>query len=130
MSDLKMPQLNSLTIVGRLVHTPKFRKTDSGTTIASLSIAVDKGFGDKKQSSFFDCVAFNKTAELIEKYMAASSVPVIIEGQIQQRKWDDKEGNKREKVEIVIDRIQRLDWADKDGKREQQPELADDESPL
>lgn len=116
MSELKQPQINSVVLSGRTVHSAKMSKSTGGKSIAKFSIAVDRGFGEKKEVSFFDCVAFDKTAEFVERDCGSGhGVPVLVEGTIQQRRWEDKEGGKRSAVEIVVNRFSCLAWPDKDG---------------
>ena len=109
---LKMPQIASVTVAGRTVHSAKIGVMANGQKIAKLSIAVDRGFGDKKEVSFFDCTAFGKTAEFIERDCAnGHGIAILIEGTLQQRRWE-KDGVKRSAVEILVDRYSCLEWPD------------------
>lgn len=118
MSELKAPQINSVVVSGRTVHSAKITTTPTGTQIAKFSIAVDRGFGDKKETSFLDCVAFGKTAEFVERDCGnGHGVPVLIEGAIQQRRWEDKEGQKRSAVEILVNRFSCLAWPEKESQQ-------------
>ena len=123
---LKMPQVATVIVCGRSVHSAKMRGTADGKRIANISIAVDRGFGEKKEVSFFDCVAFGKTAEYIERDCAdGHGIAVFIQGTLQQRRWE-KDGVKRSAVEIVVDRYSCLEWPD-EGKKAPPPAKEIDE---
>jgi single-strand DNA-binding protein len=103
--------LNRAVLVGRLTKDPDLRYTQSGTSVCSFSIANNRTYvtgGEKKeQVSFFNCVAWAKTGEVIAEYCKKGQ-RIGIEGRLQQRSWDDQEGNKRYTVEIVVDNFQFL----------------------
>jgi single-strand DNA-binding protein len=65
---------------------------------------VDEGFGDKKKTSWFKIVAWEKSAEFAEKYFSKGS-KIGVTGRLTQRKWEDKEGNTRDSVEIIAERF-------------------------
>lgn len=100
--------INRLSICGRLVRDPDLKMTPGGTPIAGFSIAVNRSVksGDKYEdvASFFDCIAWGKfPGETIAKHFKKGQ-RIMIEGSIQQRSWEDKNGGgKRTKVEIVVD---------------------------
>lgn len=103
--------LNRLTIIGRLTRDPELKHIQSGSAVASFSIANNKTYtanGEKKtEVSYFDVVIWGKMAEVVSEYLAKGS-QVAIEGRLQQRRWE-QDGNKRSKVEIVADNVQFLD---------------------
>ncbi len=103
--------LNKVIIIGRFTRDPELRYTQGGTSICSFSIANNRNYvsgGEKKeQVSFFNCVAWAKTGEVIAEYCKKGQ-RIGIEGRLQQRSWDDQEGNKRQTVEIVVDNFQFL----------------------
>ena len=100
--------LNHITIMGRLVRDPELRYTQSGTPVASFTIACDRDFGGKdggeKQTDFIDCVAWRHTGEFVSKYFAKGSMAVVA-GRLQIRDWTDKEGNKRRNAEINVENV-------------------------
>lgn len=104
--------LNKAILVGRLTKDPELRYTQSGTPVCSFSIANNRTYvaaGEKKeQVSYFNCVAWAKTGEVIAEYCKKGK-RIGIEGRLQQRSWDDQEGKKRQTVEIVVDNFQFLD---------------------
>lgn len=99
--------LNRIDIMGRLVRDPELRHTNSGTAVASFTIAVDRDFGGQdgqKETDFIDIVAWRNTAEFVSKYFAKGRMAVV-SGRLQIRKWTDKDGNKRNTAEIVADNV-------------------------
>ena len=95
--------LNSVVVIGRLVRDPEQRVTPSGTPVCSFCLAVDNGYGEKKRTDFLDCVAWNKTAEFILKYFSKGQ-RILLQGHIQTRTWQDKEGKNRKAVGVIADR--------------------------
>lgn len=98
--------LNHITIMGRLTRDPELRKTGSGTSVASFTVAVDRDFsgkdGGEKETDFIDCVAWRNTADFVSKYFAKGRM-IVVSGRLQLRDWTDKEGNKRRAAEVVAD---------------------------
>lgn len=90
----------SATIIGSLGKDPEIRSTNSGKKVASFSLAVGEGFGDKATTSWWNIVAWGDLAEFTEKYLKkGKSVSVI--GKLQSRSWDDKtSGQKKYITEI------------------------------
>ena len=98
--------LNSAIIMGRLTAEPEL-KSAGGTTVCSFTVAVDgrsKDQNGERQTNFIRCVAWRERAEFLSRYFHKGSM-VAITGYIQVRQYEDKNGNKREAVEIVADRI-------------------------
>ncbi len=100
--------LNKIFIMGRLTRDPELRRTQTGTPVASFSLAVDRDFRDKstgeRATDFIDVVAWRQTAEFVSRYFAKGRMAVV-EGRLQIRDWTDKEGNKRRSAEVVADQI-------------------------
>lgn len=97
--------LNTITIMGRLTKDPELRRLESGTAVASLSIACERDYapqGGEKVTDFVDIVAFGKTAEFAEKFFTKGRMAVVT-GRLQIRGWTDKDGNKRRTAEILAD---------------------------
>ena len=93
--------MNKVIIMGRMTKDPELKYSQSGTAVAKFSIAVDTGWGDKKETSFFNVVAFKKSAENICKYFSKGQ-RILCEGSLKQNSWTDKDGNKRSTVEINL----------------------------
>lgn len=94
--------MNNLAIIGRLVRNPELRRTQSDITVASFRIAVDREYSDG--TDFFDVVAWRKTGEFVVKYFKQGQKIAIV-GRIQNRNWEDKEGNKRSTMEIIAEHV-------------------------
>lgn len=100
--------LNHIVLMGRLTRDPELRHTQSGTPVASFSLAVERDFASKetgeKQTDFIDIVAWRNTAEFVSKYFMKGKMAVV-SGRLQIRDWVDKEGGKRRSAEVVADNI-------------------------
>ena len=97
--------VNCAVIMGRLVADPELRTTGSGISVTSFTVAVDRRFnrqGEERQADFIDVIAWRQTAEFICKYFRKGSM-IAIQGYIQTRMYEDKNGNKRKAVELVAD---------------------------
>ena len=120
-----MVSFNKVIIMGNLTRDPEIRYNPSGKAVATLSIAVNKRSGrgeeGKDDVSFFDVVVWEKQAETCAQYLAKGSA-VLVEGRLQQRRWETDDGQKRSKVEIVAQNVQFM------PKKQQGAEAAMDES--
>ena len=110
--------LNHITIMGRLGRDPELRHTQSGTPVASFSLAVDRDFKDKntgeRATDWIDVVAWRSTGEFASKYLSKGRMAVV-EGRLQIREWTDKEGNKRRTAEVVANNVYFADSNPNDG---------------
>lgn len=93
--------MNIIAIKGRLVRDPECRKTPNDITTCKITVAVDRAYssGGEKQTDFFDCVFWRQGAEFVSKYFSKGK-EIIVQGEMQSRKWTDKEGNNRISWEI------------------------------
>ncbi len=91
--------LNHITLMGRLTRDPELRTTNSGTAVASFTVAVDRDFSREKETDFIDCVAWKNTGEFVSKYFQKGSM-IVVSGSLQSRKWQDRDGNKRINWEV------------------------------
>lgn len=99
--------LNCAIIMGRLTADPELRTTGTGVSVTSFSVAVDRRFqrqGEEKQTDFINVVAWRQTAEFVSRYFRKGSM-IAVQGSIQTRNYEDKNGNKRTAVEIVADNV-------------------------
>jgi single-strand DNA-binding protein len=98
--------LNQITLMGRLTRDPELRYTQTGTPVASFTLAVDRDFGSRengeKQTDFIDIVAWRQTGEFVSKYFTKGSMAGV-SGRLQIREWTDREGGKRRCAEVVAD---------------------------
>ena len=98
--------LNIVILMGRLVADPELRQTSNGISVCSFTVAVDRSRSkDEKQTDFIDIVAWRQSAEFVSKYFSKGKM-IIVEGSIQTRTYEDKNGNKRKAVEVVADNMQ------------------------
>lgn len=114
--------INRINIIGRLTRDAELRYAPSGTAVANFDIACNKTFsqsGEKKeQVSYFPCLAWGKAGELITEYCKKGH-RIAIEGRLQQRKWEDNDGNKKSKIEIVVEGFQFLNNKTESSSRDQ-----------
>ena len=100
--------LNRIILMGRLVRDPELRHTQSGTAVASFTLAVDRDFRNKqngeKDTDFIDIVAWRQTGEFVSKYFTKGRMAVV-EGRLQIREWTDRDGNKRRSAEVIADNV-------------------------
>lgn len=99
--------LNVVTIMGRFTRDPELRKTGSGKSVASFSLAVErdrKNESSDRDADFIDCVAWGQTGDFVAKYFQKGSMAVV-SGRLQIRGWSDKDGNKRRAAEIVANSV-------------------------
>ena len=100
--------LNRIILMGRLTRDPELRHTQTGTPVASFSLAVDRDFKDRstgeKTTDFIDIVAWRQTAEFVSRYFTKGRLAVV-EGRLQMRDWTDRDGNKRRSAEVVADNV-------------------------
>jgi single-strand DNA-binding protein len=98
--------LNHISIMGRICNDIELRRTGSGVPVASFTVAVDRDFksGGEKEADFIDCVAWRSTGEFVERNFSKGKM-IIVAGRLQIRKWEDKNGNKRNSAEIVAENV-------------------------
>lgn len=99
--------LNCAIIMGRLVADPELRTTTTGLSVTSFRVAVDRSYvkpGEERQTDFIDVVAWRQTAEFVTRFFRKGSM-IAVQGSIQVRPYEDKNGNKRTSVEIVADNV-------------------------
>ena len=100
--------VNKVILIGRLGRDPEARKTNSGMAVAELRIATSRGRGDDEQTDWHTVVCFDKTADVVTKYLAKGR-QVYVEGRLQHDSWEDKEtGQKKYKTSIIANSVQFL----------------------
>jgi single-strand DNA-binding protein len=107
-----MASLNKVFLIGNLTRDPELRYTASGTAVADLGLAVNRrytnGGGELKEDVLFiTVVVWKNQAEAAAQYLAKGS-PVHVEGRLQSRSWETKDGDKRTTFEVVAERLQFL----------------------
>lgn len=119
---------NIAILTGRMTADPELKTTPSGTSVCSFTIAVERRFkqGEERQADFVNIVAWRNTAEFISKFFAKGSM-IGIEGFIQTRKYQDKNGNNRTAFEVVANNVQFVE-SKKDNATETEPASFSDDS--
>lgn len=109
--------LNVVVLTGRLTADPELKTTANGISVCSFSIAVDRRFSrsaEERQTDFINIVTWRSSAEFVSKYFKKGQM-IAIEGSIQTRRYQDKDGNNRTAFEVVANNVQFADFARKDG---------------
>ena len=96
--------LNHIVLQGRLTKDPELRTGQSGNSVTTFTVAVERDFSKDKEADFINCVAFGKTAEFVSRYFTRGAM-IIVSGSLQSRKWEDKQGNKRTDWNVVADHV-------------------------
>ena len=100
--------MNQVNLIGRLTADPEIKHTQSGTAMVRFSIAVDRNYtkqGEEKQADFINCVAWDKKAEFICKYFSKGQ-KIALTGSIRTGSYTDKDGNKRNTVDVWVDNVE------------------------
>ena len=99
--------LNVVVLTGRLTSDPELKHTTSGIAVTSFSIAVDRRYrsGEERQTDFINIVAWRNSAEFVANYFKKGQL-IAIEGSIQTRRYQDKDGNNRTAFEVVANNVQ------------------------
>lgn len=99
--------LNRVILMGRLVADPELKTTQSGISVTSFRIAVERSYakaGEERQADFINIVCWRNTAEFVCKYFPKGSL-IALEGQLQTRTYQDKDGTNRYVVEVLADKV-------------------------
>lgn len=99
--------VNKAILIGNLGNDPELRSTPSGTTVCNFSLATSENYKGESKTEWHRCVAFNKTAEIINQYLTKGS-KIYVEGKIQTSSYE-KDGVKRYSTEIIVNQMQFLD---------------------
>lgn len=96
--------LNRIIIHGRLTRDPELRYTTSNVPVCSFTVAVDRDFkvNGSRPTDYISCVAWRQTGEFVSKYFSKGSL-IVVEGRLESRNWQDRDGNKRINWEINTD---------------------------
>ena len=99
--------MNKVILMGNLTRDVEVRTTASGQSVANFSLAVSRSWRgqdgqQQDQTSFINCVAWGKVGEIIAQYVKKGA-PLLVSGRLDQRSYEDKEGNKRTAVEVIVE---------------------------
>ncbi|MEA1973496.1 MAG: single-stranded DNA-binding protein [Candidatus Cloacimonadota bacterium] len=111
--NLRFPQINHITISGRLTRDVELRYTPNGVAVTSLSIAFDRNYKKDgewvNEANFTDVVVWNEKAEQCAKYLSKGS-PILVEGYLKTRTYQTKDNQNRKVTEIVSTKVNFLEW--------------------
>lgn len=96
--------LNRLELQGRLTRDVELRHTNNGKAIATFTVAWSEKRGDSEKKLFQKCVAWDKSADFVNKYFRKGQ-EIVVEGSLESRPWDDKNGTRHESNELNVERI-------------------------
>ncbi len=107
-----MANLNKVMLIGNLTRDPELKYTPGNQAVCEVGLAVNRKYRTKEgeereETTFVDCEAWGKQAEIIKQYMTKGR-PLFIEGRLKLDTWEDKEGGKRSKMRVVIENFQFL----------------------
>ncbi len=97
--------MNKVILMGRLTRDPELRTTQNNTTLCQFTVAVDRRFksaSGERQADFINCTAWRQTADFIGRYFTKGARIAVV-GSIQTSSWDDSEGKRQYKTEVVVD---------------------------
>ena len=103
--------VNKVFILGNLTRDPEIKNTPSGQTVANFSIATNRYWTDKQsnekksQAEYHNIIAWGRLAEIAQEYLKKGGL-VYVEGRLQTRNWEDTQGNKKYKTEIIAEKLQ------------------------
>ncbi len=128
-----MSNFNKVILLGNLTRDPEVRFTREGAPVASFTLAINSNRSrqeadSKDDVSYIDLVAFGKQADLVKNYLEKGA-PLLVEGRLQQRRWE-QEGQKRSKVEVVVQSITFMGGSRKSPQSGSPSSPQDDESGL
>jgi single-strand DNA-binding protein len=136
--------VNKVILIGRLGADPEIRFTPDGTMVANLRLATDESYKNKdgekvQKTEWHRIVAFRKLAEICQSYLSKGK-QIYIEGRLQTRSWDDKDGIKRSTTEIIASNMRMLDskgqakgpegWGDQPAPHSASEHTPDDDVPF
>lgn len=119
---------NKVFVAGHLTRDVEVRYSQDGKAFAKFGIAVNHKYGEKESVLFLDCTCFGKQAETLAEYCQKGS-PLFIEGRLNQSNWDDKDtGQKRSKIDLIVERFQFLGEGKKS--RSEKPAASGEQPPV
>ena len=112
--------MNKIILLGRLVKDPEVRVTPTDRTVCTFTLAVDRPFSGKdgkREADFINIQTWNKTAELIGNYVSKGQ-RLLVDGRLQIRSYDGKDGQKHYATEVVADRVEFIERKEKSAQKE------------
>ena len=114
-----MANLNRVFLMGNLTRDPELRYLPSNTPVVKIGVAVNRRWRNQQgeqqeETTFVDCESFGRQAEVINQYLRKGR-PIFVEGRLRLDQWQDKEGNNRSRMKVVIENFQFVDSSSGDG---------------
>gem|GEM_PF-277356 len=109
--------INRVVLIGRLARDPELRQTNTGMQVVDFTLAVDKRRGkrdEEQEPNWFRISAFGQTADYVSQYLSKGRL-VAVDGRLEHRKYQDRDGNNREAISIIADNVQGLDRPREEG---------------
>ena len=108
-----MPNLNKVMLMGNLTRDPELRYTPNNTAVTNLGMAINRRWRNQQgeqqeETTFVDLEAFGRTAEVLNQYLKKGR-PVFIEGRLKLDQWQNREGQNRSKLKVVVEQFQFID---------------------
>jgi len=124
--------LNIVVLIGRLTADPELRYTQAGNAVATFNLAVDRPFKNaqgESETDFIPIVVWGKSAEACANHLAKGRLCAVA-GRIQVRSWEDQQGQRRYRTEVVANNVRFLEWGRAQGQEEPPPEHNDNDLPF
>ena len=118
--------MNNVSMIAHLTRDVELRYTPQGTAVATIGVAVNDGFGDKKQSFFFNVVVWKDLAERCNQYLSKGK-KIAVTGKLTQRSWENTEGKRQSVVEILAFNVEFLSPKEEVAQTSQSVDLGIDE---
>ena len=120
--------MNKVILCGNLTKDPDVRYTQNGKAMARMSIAINQGYGDNKTTEYFNLVAWEKTAQLCEKYLHKGS-KVLVEGRLKNNNYKDNKGVQHYAVDVIVTSLEFMDSKKKTAEEDEGYPTDDGRSP-
>jgi single-strand DNA-binding protein len=122
--------VNHCIFIGNLGHDPELRYTQGGTAVCNFSIATSRKWKEKtgetkEETEWIKCVAWGRTAEALKEYCSKGK-QLFVQGRLQTREWEDRDGNKRFTTEVVVETVKFLGGG---GRTERKAETGNTQAP-
>ena len=108
-----MPNLNRVLLMGNLTRDPELRYLPSNTPVVNLGLAINRRWRNQQgeqqeETTFVDCEAYGRTAEVINQYLRKGR-PIFIDGRLRLDQWQDREGNNRSRLKVIVESFEFVD---------------------
>ena len=102
-----MASFNKVILAGNLTRDPQLSYTASNTAVCKFGMAMNRKWKDREEVCYVDCTAFGRGGEIINQYMTKGQ-SILVEGRLNYGQWEDQQGNRRSKLDVVVENFQFL----------------------